>query len=380
MKPEKHVRPHAADWYVISDDGRSALRLCHGVRIGESDTGALTINDPAAEGDWVDIDFSDGLVPVLRLLRTDLLMLLECGQRVERYQLSYGVTVQLPSNALHIGPDIGAVEPTGVVVRIVESGPAVAPTIEPSIEPSAPASVVPMTSDRDRRRSRGRWRRTPVALATLFALVAAAVVYLPQTYLPQTLDLDVPMAPPREALRPVENAPTTDVVALQPSGVDASVPVDAGTAPQPDSAPVVAVPAEVVTRPATRITAPVAAGTDQRLIRARQLLRTGRVTYPPGNNAVAILTDLLAEDPDDEAALDLLEAATGVLVVQARQAHEQGRDYEARNLLEEALALSPRDARANRLWREWVGARRRGRRRRSGRRRTSPRRWAKPAR
>ncbi len=97
---------------------------------------------------------------------------------------------------------------------------------------------------------------------------------------------------------------------------------------------------------------------DWRLERAREALEQGRITYPPGSNAVALLRDLLNERPGHPQAVAMLGECTARLIDAAVQAHQAGLDYEARNTLEEVLGFNPDSARARQLWREWVGTRR----------------------
>lgn len=96
-------------------------------------------------------------------------------------------------------------------------------------------------------------------------------------------------------------------------------------------------------------------GADWRLLRARRLMAEGDISQPPGQNAVAMLTSLLADDPDNQAARALLEQCGARLIDTAMTYHDRGLEYEARNTLEEVLSFQPDDPEANRLWREWVG-------------------------
>ena len=98
-----------------------------------------------------------------------------------------------------------------------------------------------------------------------------------------------------------------------------------------------------------------AAPPEWRLTRARELMDAGYITYPPEDNAVAYLERLLAADPGNPRALEMLDEAGTRLIDAAVRAHDQGLDYEARNTLEEVFGFDPADERAHRLWREWVG-------------------------
>jgi hypothetical protein len=95
---------------------------------------------------------------------------------------------------------------------------------------------------------------------------------------------------------------------------------------------------------------------DGRLARAEELLEQGYVTYPPGRNAVALLTSLLDDYPGHPEAMALLGDCTDVLIEAAIDARRRGLDYEARNTLEEVLGFNPDNQRALALWEQWVGA------------------------
>ncbi|MFU8817189.1 MAG: hypothetical protein ACNA7W_17720, partial [Pseudomonadales bacterium] len=96
------------------------------------------------------------------------------------------------------------------------------------------------------------------------------------------------------------------------------------------------------------------ASDDWRLVQARLLIDQGRITFPPEGNAVALLSRVLADQPDNAEALAMLGVATHRLLDAAARAHAAGDPYEARNLLEEVLGFNPYNQRANRLWAEWV--------------------------
>ena len=84
------------------------------------------------------------------------------------------------------------------------------------------------------------------------------------------------------------------------------------------------------------------------------LISRGLINAPAGNNAVAKLQNLLFENPQNAAALKLMDQCADTLVQRAVFAHRQSREYEARNILEEALAFHPTHPVANSLWHDWV--------------------------
>jgi len=145
----------------------------------------------------------------------------------------------------------------------------------------------------------------------------------------------VPLKRPATALRllPVPG----DVVAAGP---------EAGASAGPDA------PAAAATPAAATADAPPAG---PRLAAARQHLEAGRVTYPPGDNAVALALAVLRDHPGHPEAMDLLGRCTVQLLEEARAHREAGRSYEARNVLEELLGFNPEHPEARRLWAEWVG-------------------------
>jgi hypothetical protein len=95
---------------------------------------------------------------------------------------------------------------------------------------------------------------------------------------------------------------------------------------------------------------------DARIAKARRLLEAGQITYPPGNNAVALIIAVTADHPGHREALALLGECTDRLIGRAQELSATGRSYEARNALEEVLVFNPENERANRLWDEWTAS------------------------
>ncbi len=79
----------------------------------------------------------------------------------------------------------------------------------------------------------------------------------------------------------------------------------------------------------------------EHLQRARALLSDGFVSQPASDNAVARLAQALRLEPANMEALALQQEAADRLARAAREAHAAGLEQEARDLLEEALALVP---------------------------------------
>ena len=109
------------------------------------------------------------------------------------------------------------------------------------------------------------------------------------------------------------------------------------------------------TQPASLIGRPASSATARRtLLQAEQLLSSGDIIAPRGNNAVALIRQVLGEEPDNSLAKQLLAQCAERLITMARQAQAMSMNYEARNLLEEVLFFYPNHPAASELWDEWV--------------------------
>ena len=155
--------------------------------------------------------------------------------------------------------------------------------------------------------------------------------------------VELPAAETPVAQAPAAEAPATRLPADESPAPGATEPVE--TEPPP-----------VASREGTGQPPPAEPDLDWRLVRARELLDSGYITFPPEDNAVAYVRRVLAQDPDNAQALELLGEASSRLIEAAVRAHDQGLDYEARNSLEEVLGFNPDHERSNQLWREWVGS------------------------
>ncbi|MFU8817498.1 MAG: hypothetical protein ACNA7W_19300, partial [Pseudomonadales bacterium] len=124
--------PQSADWFVVSDDGLSALRISDGLQLGETPAGILVLNPQSASQRWLEFDLGEVGAPSVRLVATDRVMLLDDGTPADRYPLSCGVVLKLPGSTLHVGRDIAASGPAGPVLRIESArAPAGAPAGAP---------------------------------------------------------------------------------------------------------------------------------------------------------------------------------------------------------------------------------------------------------
>ena len=409
MKSLKHDLPRAADWYIVSDDGMSALRITHGLQLGETESGALVINSSEPAQRWVEFDLSDPGGPLVRLIAADQVMLRDDGCGLEQFLLSYGVTLQLPNNTLYVGADIVTRRGNGPVLRVtdaaerdwdellgdirqpepaavgtpgvsgsaaVASTRAVVGTQKAAPVPADPVRATPGHGSRSRRSPRGRRRGLRMTLASVLVAALGVAVAVAHQF-PDVLNLQpvhawlnaarlavMPAPPSLPDPTPLAEAETATEVAAADREVAAEVPeVDdavsdiqtevSAVATEHAAAPTVA-PAAA---PAAVAPAPVgeSAADDWRLRRARQLLDEGRITYPPGENAVALLGGLLTDQPGHAAAMAMMGEATNRLLNSAARAHAAGDLYQARNVLEEVFGFNPQNQRARRLWREWVG-------------------------
>lgn len=472
MQPHKADPLAAAEWYVVSDDGESALRVTPGLQLGETDAGDLTLNDPARERRWIEFDLGDDCQPFVGLVSGRHVMELD-GERVDRQPVYSGLRLILPNNTLYVSRDFAVPRRDGPEVRVsageaaktVDTGtgghasepaaamqPAATPADvatsadvggpagdwaarvedlaarasraaatgdlarprgapatgararpssrdllpEPSAEPesstepprseSSPRTDRRVTPPRPRARRRPRHPRRSRAPAWLFALagvvvaLAVALVRYPEHPLMSRLQTAADEAVAAAGAFVAGSSAGVDSMeeasagaegsaAASPEAAASSEAAGSGQTGAPPAAPEVvgeivvppvrarldAMAAPSRAAPAEKAPAAMTAPADPRLDRARTLLEQGRLTYPPGSNAVAVLQEVLSEHPEHPVALAMLEECSTRLVEAAVQAHEAGLDYEARNTLEEVLGFAPDSSRARELWRQWVG-------------------------
>lgn len=391
----EHV--HEADWYLVSDDGASALRLKDGLALGESEAGVIALNAPDAERRWISFAMGGGEGPRMEVISPHYRLRLDDGETALQFPLEPGATLRLPHNVLYISRDVSVGDQTGLVVE-VEACPQAAPRETRAATRSDARSETggealgetggEARSDFDgRARSeaagRGEWRRELAAWVMLgaFFVLGTAVVWALTTYPALQSELDGLVAAAEEQLSryaatprdgisedPVEAVASAEQrdSAVQPLVVDvpprreiadgAASEATEQAGPEPGTTDEASATPDAAT--------PVVGGQgglDPRIHRARRLLEAGQITSPPGDNAVDVLSALVEEHPDNEQALWLLALCAQRLIEQAVTAREQGRTFEARNTLEEVLGFHPEHERANRLWQEWVGASREAR-------------------
>ncbi|XOV82795.1 MAG: hypothetical protein ACFHXK_18285 [bacterium] len=90
------------------------------------------------------------------------------------------------------------------------------------------------------------------------------------------------------------------------------------------------------------------------LARASAYMAQGFITQPRDGNAVLELSNILWQDPSNQAAFELMGEATNRLIDAAIEAHSAGFEYEARNLIEEVLGFNPQHPQANAYKRQWA--------------------------
>lgn len=320
--PPKAARPQApvpgegGEWYAVSDDGDSALRIRPGLRIGETETGALVFNDTRPERQWIALQITPEGACRVEVVGDRHRLVDEGGNTVTRHDLTPGMTLAFPGNTLCISDHIAAPARPGPRLAVVaDRGPAV---------PAVPAN---------------RWK-VAAGLAAGGLAAAALLIWLAAQDAVEN-PVTAPVTPPVELVEIPRLAPRTVAVPLEPIDLD-GLPARRLLA-LPDATPAVGGPRA----------ADMEAFTEE-LARARELLDAGHITYPPDDNAVALLTRIMEREPGHAQALALLGECTTRLIDAAVEAREQGLDYQARNLLEEVRGFNPDNERANRLWQEWI--------------------------
>jgi hypothetical protein len=110
--------PALQEWYVVTGGGASAVRMMPGLTVGESDSGALALNDPDVGNQWVEFVLADNGEPWATIVTRDK-SLRVAGTSCLRHPLHVGATVRLPNNTLHISHDIRPPRLSETVVEVV---------------------------------------------------------------------------------------------------------------------------------------------------------------------------------------------------------------------------------------------------------------------
>ncbi|MDZ7669406.1 MAG: hypothetical protein U5Q16_08280 [Gammaproteobacteria bacterium] len=397
--PPKSARPLPAgqpapggtgEWYAVTDDGGSALRIRSGLHIGETERGALVFNDGLPERRWIVLRITADGACVAEAADEIHRLVDEAGDTHSRCALRPGATLVFPGNTLRISEHIARPAQPGPRLTVasglqpVEAGlkPVEAPRelVEAGVTPAAASATEPSDSGEIARAESGTGGESEAPLTEAQPLRSEAQPASAQAGRRSRWKVGAAIAAGGllvgvllswQALWDLSTSPGTATVAE-----DDKAPVGAGDVPiQAGETPVQAVqipplprrsvalpltPIDLGDLPPRRLLPAPAVPTDSapafaaELARARELLEAGYITYPPEDNAVAVLSRIITRQPDHPEALALLGECTTRLIDAAIEAREQGMQYQARNLLEEVRGFNPDNERANRLWQEWV--------------------------
>ena len=364
------------DWHVLWGDGDLTLRIRSGSHIGEDEFGELRFR-VSAQGCWIEFTIDDQgnlwAVTVGASYQFDL----GAGERVNRVRLEPGARIELPNNLLYISASMQRTTSSGVVVTLTSVAVTDIETVvgadylqdplfseqqrsnelieTPELLPQ-PAAVAgdewPRGTEPIRATMSGRVDRTlendrPVPLSRykwflLGPLMGVAILIAMSIWIGlEPISKSSPIIPATTRVAPV---PTNQIPERQQQAAalvdEAAANKIEPTQPTP--------PIDQPTRIASSATARIA------LLQAEQLLNSGDIIAPRGNNAVALIRRALGEEPQNTHARQLLAKCADQLIALAQRARAIAMDYEARNLLEEVLAFYPNHPEATELWREWV--------------------------
>lgn len=365
--PARQPSPgRAAEWYAVTEDGGSALRIRSGLHIGETERGALVFDDALEARRWVVLRITPDGACAVEAAGERHRLVDEAGDPHSRYALSPGATLVFPGNTLRISEHIARPAQPGPRLTVEAGGApggaggeSVAAGAAPAAEPvedseitavgdgasvagaqTAPAELQPPETEADPASAPGgplgRWKVGAGIAACV--LLAGGLLIWPGLRGPSDSTISTT----------VGESPVTPVVPVQ-------IPP---LARRTVAAPLTAIDLDDL--PPRRLLPVPAAATDAEpvfaaeLARARELLEAGYITYPPDDNAVAVLSRIMAREPGHPEALALLGECTTRLIDAAIDARRQGMQYQARNLLEEVRGFNPDNERANRLWQEWM--------------------------
>jgi len=361
--------PAAQPWYAVTADGDSALRIIPGLTLGEHPDGALALNARAPGARWVIVEIRRGEAS-FRALEAHRLVARDEGG-LDHVPLCDGLCLALPNNLLRISRSIRAPAASGPTVSVdvagaapepdgaaeAHPGPGSAPASAPAAGMAAPVAAAAPVEPAAGLRPAVAWALGAGALCSV--LVAAWLSSAPPPVPAPQQQAAVPETGPaaRSPPGPVADGPepasaTTVVPLRRPATALRLLPVHGDVAAAVPGADPAAGPDAAPAPPAATADAAPAA---PRLAIARQRLEAGRITYPPGDNAVALALAVLRDHPGHPGAMALLGRCTAQLLEEARAHRAAGRGYEARNTLEELLGFNPEHPEARRLWDEWVG-------------------------
>jgi len=400
--PARQPSPcRAGEWYAVSEDGGSALRIRSGLHIGETERGTLVFDDALEVRRWVVLRIAPDGACAVEAVGERHRLVDEAGDPHSRYALSPGATLVFPGNTLRISEHIARPAQPGPRLTVEAGGAPVGAGAAPAAEPAEDCEVAAVSADAGgagpqtaagelqppeteaepasaRAGALGRWK-VGAGIAACGLLVGGLLLWPgpgdPSDSPSSTIVGESPVMPVGSDETSV-GADETSVGADETSVGAGQTPVRAGETPvRAGETPVVPVQIPPLARrtvaapltaidlddlPPRRLLPAPAAATDAEplfaaeLARARELLEAGYITYPPNDNAVAVLSRIMAREADHPEALALLGECTSRLIDAAIDARQQGMQYQARNLLEEVRGFNPDNERANRLWQEWM--------------------------
>ena len=127
-------------WYAVSEDGGSSVRITSGLRIGETESGALALNDPDTQLQWLKFLLDETGRPTLSVIDAEWILCDPEGNRLTEQRLRAGDVVVLPGHALRVSRSIEAPPGRG---RRIEVLPVTATRpLAPTPDPGAPTVVV----------------------------------------------------------------------------------------------------------------------------------------------------------------------------------------------------------------------------------------------
>ncbi|MFU8814967.1 MAG: hypothetical protein ACNA7W_06460 [Pseudomonadales bacterium] len=365
------------EWFVVTGDG--ALRMAPSVMVGESSSGALTLNDPEAGTQWVEFVLV-GNDPWLTIA-TPNKALRVAGSTCLRHPLWAGTTVRLPHNTLCISHDIRMPRHSGTVIDVVprsmlerllpQRRQAAVLALGVVVLAAVVALLVPMGEGDSARHASVDPIRIEAPPASAIPPASAPATAAPDPAVaeaaegaadedrPETPDVapfesaavtdqEQPLAvrprltpePPRpEPLRPVE-VPRVERRAIPPVAQPAAPAPEPIASPQDGSVQQDAAAAAELELIAAMSQAAVAELRRQRdLLAADLALAQGRLTSPPEENAYSLYSRVLAEHPESPEARDGLHAVRQELINRAL-AQLAGNDLEGSRRTLQAAAFA----------------------------------------
>ena len=385
------------NWYLFIGDG-ICLKVSSDLVLGEDEKGLVVLNPKQAGYGLLKIrKDDDGRLLLKNISRRHVLDWQKGSATMVggEFALVAGSKIVLPNNELYLNHEMQrgqvsahiivqesepAVEQVEVLVEVIPEALAdkvVGPKrIEPATElkPAAEPVIaeklldqeicaeprVPQAPAAETVASSGNNRTVLIAVAVSLCLVIGVLIGTwsskPGSEPPAIVETPQPLTSPAEPAE-IISVETPIAQSMVPESTPAEMVVVEPITIEPESEPVIeletaAEPEAVAETDLVELVAvdpAVAAG----LARARAYLEQGFITQPKEGNAVMELSNILWQDPSNQAAFDLMGEATTRLIDAAVEAHAAGFEYEARNLIGEVLGFNPQHPQANAYKRQW---------------------------